>query len=52
METTNERVFYYKSQMETFKANLKEKAAKGLISNYKIINDSDRSCEKYIVTWR
>lgn len=45
-------VFYYRSLMEKFRANLKEKAANGLISSYQVINDSDRSQEKYLVYYR
>ena len=52
MEWTNTEVFYYGSLKDKFVADLKEKAKAGLISNYQVLNDSDRSSEKYIVNYR
>ena len=52
MEWTNTEVFYYKSVKDKFVSKLKEKIQAGLVSNYQVINDSDRSSEKFIVNYR
>ena len=46
---TNEKTFYYRSMFEDFRNKLKnDPEVKEIICR----NESDRTCEKYTISWR